>query len=730
MTRVTTCRKFAICAIATVATAGTGTLLAAEPEEPAVAEVLVTATKRGAENIQSVPMAISAYSGDQLQSLGIESFSSIDLKTPGLVFTSNSGTVQPFIRGIGAEFPSSGLEAPVSVYVDDVYWQRAWGSNYDLVDLSTVQVLKGPQGTLYGRNATGGAILITTNDPSHKDEGKIFVETGSLDHVQTDVVLNKALTDRLAVRVSGRYTNQDGYLNNPVSGVSFGGFLGKTIRAKILYEGDAFNVLLSGGYTENTGLTGLRQAYLGAPLCVVCDLTGATPPRGRYTTYQGQDSPLRFHDGNVSLKITGNLGNLTITSITAADDAFQFSATDETGFSNAPPGQALNFEEFFIDHQTGKDVMQEFRIASHFSGRFNFLAGINGQYSDESIASRVTGAAFNGADLTALNNVKTTSAAPYAELYYNLTDALKLTVGGRYNYDRRTAESTPGGLVAAPTYPYTGSWKNFTPKVVFAYTPDESQNYYASYNTGFKSGGFNFPSFANSPTDILRPEKIRSYEVGAKNSFFGRRVLTTAAIFYYKYDDIQVSHVDSVRGSIKQNAGTAEGKGVELDGQFAVSEQLTLGLGYAYLHARFTDYRNASVFEPSSSGIGLQTAVLDLTGVPLPRAPDHTANANATYNFPLSSSWKGSLTGIARYTSAYDFNPDRGGPLGLDHQKAFAIVNLSGFVGPNDEKYKIGFYVDNVFDKLYYDLVTTTGLGSYHGPAAPRTYGANVTVNF
>lgn len=174
MMKVTTCRRFAICAMAAVATAGTDALLAAESEEPALAEVLVTATKRGAENIQSVPMAISAYSGDQLQNLGIESFSSIDLKTPGLVFTSNSGTVQPFIRGIGAEFPSSGLEPPVSVYVDDVYWQHAWGSNYDLVDLSTVQVLKGPQGTLYGRNATGGAILITTNDPSHKDEGKIL----------------------------------------------------------------------------------------------------------------------------------------------------------------------------------------------------------------------------------------------------------------------------------------------------------------------------------------------------------------------------------------------------------------------------------------------------------------------------------------------------------------------------------------------------------------------------
>jgi iron complex outermembrane recepter protein len=725
----TTCWRFAIRALATVATVSSGALWAAE-SEPALEEVLVTATKRGAENIQSVPIAISAYTGDQLQKLGIESFSSIDLKTPGLVFTSNSGTVQPFIRGVGAEFPSSGLEAPVSVYLDDVYWQRAWGSNYDLVDLGSVQVLKGPQGTLYGRNATGGAVLITTNDPSQKDEGKVFVETGNLNHLQADVILNGALTDRLAVRVAGRYTNQDGYLGNPESGVDFGGYLGKTIRVKLLYQGDAFHVLLSAGYTEKTGLEGLRQAILPAPLCVVCVLTGASPPQGRYTTYQGQNRPLRTHNADVSLKVTDNVGDFTITSITAAHDAFQFAATDETGFSNAPEGQALNFEEFFIDHQTGKDVMQEFRLASHFSGPLNFLAGLNGQYSDESIASRVTGAAFGGAALTALNDVKTTSAATYGELYYNFTDALELTAGGRYNYDRRTSESTPGGLVAAPTYAYEGSWKNFTPRVVLAYTPDESQNYYASYNTGFKSGGFNFPSFAQSPTDILRPEKMSSYEVGAKNSFFGRRVLTTAAIFFYKYDDIQVSHVDSVRGSIKQNAGTAEGRGVELDGQFAVSDQLTLGLGYAYLHARFTDYHNASVFEPSSSGVGLQTAVLDLTGVPLPRAPDHTAYASASYNFALSSSWKGELSSIARFTSAYDFNPDRGGPLGLDYQKAFTLVNLSGFIGPDNDAYKIGFFVDNLFDKLHYNLVTTTGLGAYHGPAVPRTYGANISVRF
>ena len=698
-------------------------------------EIVVTAAKRGNADIQSVPIAISAYTGQQLQSMGIESFNAIDLKTPGLVFTQDSGTVQPYIRGIGANFPTPGLEPPVSGYVDDVYWQRATSSNYDLVDINSLEVLKGPQGTLYGRNATGGAILLNTNNPTNKDEGSITVEGGNLGHERYDLILNLALTDRLAARIAARYSDQDGYVDNPVTGTDYGGYRDTTVRGKISYTGDGFTVLWSTGYSQSANRSGIRQAVLGAPLCVVCATTGATPPPGSYETYQGQPNPITSHVADTNIKVTADIGQLTFTSISAARSAFDQAATDEGAFAGAPPPHALDIEIFNENVDRGTDLLQEFRLASHFTGPLNFLAGLNGQYSVEDFGSILTGSAFEAdpnQELSTFSKLYTYSVSPYGEIYYDLTSNLKLTAGARYNSDRKDAGTTVEGGLFGPEYFYHYHATNTTPRVVLEYSPDDLENYYISYNTGYKSGGFNLPSFAQSSTDILKPETIKSYEIGAKNKFLDRRIQTTAAMFYYDYKDIQVGYVDPVRGSIKQNAGAAQAYGVELDAQFAATEQVTLGAGYSFLHARFTSYPNASVYEPSPTGVGLATTTVNLDGAPLTRAPDHTAYVSGTYKFPLpiAADWKGSVTGIARYTSAYDFNPDAGGTLGLDRQRAYALANLSGFVGPSSERYKIGFYVNNLFNKLYYEQVDTSALGAYRGPAAPRTYGGNITFKF
>jgi iron complex outermembrane receptor protein len=724
-----------LCGVLAMSALSTGFAAADTPASGALEEIVVTATKRGAENIEKVPIDISAYSAPELEKFGIESFTSLDMRTPGLVITQNSGTVQPYIRGVGTDFPSAGLEPPVSVYVDDVYWQRAWGSNYDLVDLSSVQVLKGPQGSLYGRDATGGAILLATNNPTHTNEAKIFVEQGSLGHQREDLILNLDINDRWALRVAGRYNDQSGYVHNPVTGVDFGGFVTETLRGKLSYTGDMIDALLSMGYSENTNMSGLRVAVLGAPGCVVCAITGATPPPAEsYETYQGQNRPIKTHVADTNLNVSVHWDSLTFTSITAARTAVEFAGTDEGAFSGAPPGQALNLETFYIPEEEGKDLLQEFRLASHFNGPFNYLVGVNGQYSKEFIEALINGAAFAAAGPNAYaftdNTLKTLSGAAYGELYYDFTPAWKLTAGGRFSYDDKDAVSFPGGIYAGPSFAYTGNWKNFTPRVVLAFSPDDTQNYYASFNTGFKSGGFNFPSFASSPSDILKPERIKSYEVGAKNDFLDKRIATTAAIFYYVYDDIQVSFVDPTRGSVKENAGSAQGYGAEYGVQFAATEHLVLGTNLEYLHARFTSYPNASVYAPDPGGVGLELVQRNLDGQPLPRAPDYTANLNATYNFPIPTvNWKGAVTGIVRYTSQYDINPDRGGLLGLDYQKAYTLANFSGFVGPDNDKYKIGFYVNNAFNKYYILLSNTSGTGAYQGPAPPRTYGANFSYN-
>jgi iron complex outermembrane recepter protein len=711
-------------------------------------EIIVTATKRGDANAQSVPISISAYSGEQLETYGIENLNEIDLRTPGLVFTNSSGYQQPFIRGIGADYPGIGLEPPVSVYIDDVYWQRAVGGNYDLVDLKSLEVLKGPQGTLYGRNATGGAILLDTNDPTHKDEGSATLEGGSLGHQRADLILNWAISDRLAARIAMRFNDQDGYLKNPVTGIDYGGFQSKTVRAKIDYSGDAFNVMLTLGYAEQIGRPGLRQAVPLAPgLCAVCAITGATPPAGAYNTYQGDEAGRAGnHAADANLKITGDFAHLTFTSITAGRGTGFHSGTDEGGYAGAPAPYALDIETANNVSNSGNDLIQEFRLASHYSIPLNFLAGLDGQYSDEHNNYEISGAAFAtdpGALLDTQPTLYTYSVSPWGELYYDITSQLKFTVGGRYNSDRKDATVLVEGGAFGPAFRLDDKWTNFTPRAVLAYSPDNTQNYYVSYSTGFKSGGYNFPAFSNSPQNILQPETIKSYEIGAKNAFLDRRLQTAAAVFYYDYKNIQVAHV--LNGAeVKQNAGAAETYGVELDAQFAATDRLTLGGGYAFLHARFTSYANASVFTPNAaatanaSGVytpnaaatGFVTTTENLDGAPLTRSPDNTAYTSGTYAFPVFTNWKASVTGIVRYTSQYDLNPGRGGTLGLDYQKAYALANFSGAIGPDDGRYKIGFYVNNATNKLYYEVINTGNLGVYRAPAEPRTYGANVTINF
>jgi len=697
-------------------------------------EVMVTAAKRGAQNLQDVPMAISSYDGETLETFGILNFDQIALKTTGMTFTENSGTVQPFIRGIGSEFPVPGLEPSVSVYLDDVYWQRATGSNYDLVDFDSLQVLKGPQGTLYGRNATGGAIILSTKNPEYEDSGKLLFEAGSEGRERIDAIFNKQISDNTAFRLAARYSDQDGYVDNPFENEDFGGYERYAVRGKLLYTGNDISALLTIGYNENTHRSGLRQSIVDAPLCLACLVTGASSPTDDYETFQGVPELVPDLKDDVlyaTLKLDFELEDMTFTSITSLRDASQEAGTDEGMFNGAGPF-AINFLTFNVVNNEGEDFLQEFRITSPNAGKFSYLLGVNAQYTDEthhSVIETFLAPGVPGA-LETDSSVESTSASIYGELYVDLSEALELTLSGRYNYDKKESDTTLGGaLTGLPDYGYSDSWTEFTPRVVLAWTPDDDQNYYISYSEGFKSGGFNIPTLSQSTDDVLDPETIWSIEVGAKNSLLNNRLRTTLALFYYEHDDIQVGFVSSSRGSIKENAGESEAFGLELEAQFALTAALQLDFGYSYLDAEYKKYPNASLLEPSAMG-GFEPASTDLAGEVLPRAPEHTAYVTAGYNFSLGDNWDGGLTLTGRYTSEYDLNPGRGGSLGFDYQDDVTVVNFTGSFGPVSEKYRIGFYVNNLTDEVYVKNVTTGQLGVYQGVALPRTYGVNLTFNF
>jgi iron complex outermembrane receptor protein len=262
-------------------------------------------------------------------------------------------------------------------------------------------------------------------------------------------------------------------------------------------------------------------------------------------------------------------------------------------------------------------------------------------------------------------------------------------------------------------------------------------NVYASYSEGFKAGGFTSPAFTALPA--VKPEALKNYEAGIKFVSADRRLRANLAAFYYRYSDIQVTIVDiqNTGGGFITNAGSARGKGVEFDFQYQANDWFQIFGGGGYLRARYKEFKNATQAIPTFDPItGLPTGWVaggnrDLDGFPLNRAPKWNGFIGANINVPISGDWKAELSGVARYTSSFDHVPGAGGPLNLDHEPSYTLVNVTGGVGPADESYKIGFYVDNAFNDRYaLSRQTSVPFGAYEAPARPRTYGVRAQAKF
>jgi iron complex outermembrane receptor protein len=333
------------------------------------------------------------------------------------------------------------------------------------------------------------------------------------------------------------------------------------------------------------------------------------------------------------------------------------------------------------------------------------------------------------------DSVSTKSIAGYGELYWKPISRLTLTLGGRYTHDTRQLDGTANlaaNLALAPpgsatTFSLPVSFNKFTPRIVVAYDLD-SVNLYASWNKGYKAGGFTTPAF--SAPAIVKPENVDSYELGAKFVSDDRRLRANVATFYYLFKDIQVSIVDIASGGQRiENAAKARGYGLELDSNFAATNWLTLFGGLSLLDTKYLSYPNGSVSVPTATG--LVAGSEDLSGDPLIHAPKSTEFLGWDLHAPIVANWTGNLNAVARHSSSYDFYPGRSGPLGNDYQRPITVANLTASVGPDSGLYSVGVYVNNLTDQRYYiQRSTSQPFGVFDQVAAPRTYGVRVVAKF
>ncbi|MBK5263829.1 MAG: TonB-dependent receptor [Alphaproteobacteria bacterium] len=716
---------------------------AASINNTVVTDIVVTA-QRQSQSLQRVPIAVTSISASTLEDLNIRSIDKIAIVTPSLVFDTGYNIAQIYIRGIGAQNVFGiGLESPVATYIDGAYFARGVGAVFDAVDVSSVEVLKGPQGTLYGRNASGGAILINTANPTREPGASASFEYGNFGHVLADGMVNLPASDSLSFRVAGRYRNDDGFITNITSGRKVRGKTSEEIRGKVKWDPTAeFTAVLSADYRHETieaAASGRQDAL--APFCLGCVFGGASEAGFYQVTedYVRQDG-FRGHSFNLNLQY--DLGPVKITGITAYRYASGTISDDQEHTSVPLVGTYVTYG--------GKTFSEDIQIASSLDGAFDFLIGAqyirDNAFEDVAVFGALLGLPYvNGAGIpdgaiNAMQTVITKSYAAFAELYIRPIEHLTLTMGGRYSKDDRHISSDLNPLGVAVFNPggpeqfsQSASYKKFTPRAVIAYDAG-IVNVYGSFTRGFKAGGFAAPSFG--PQDIpIRPETIDSYELGVKFVSPDRATRINLAGFYYDYSDVQVSLVDTAHNSqIIVNAASARGKGVEFDLSHKLVEWLTLGAGGSYLDTKYTDYQNAAVFDPvrdaGGNVIGAVVGTMDLTGTPLPRAPKWSGYISASVKAPIGNGWTGKLNALAHFSSSYLFNPGAAGELRTDRQKSTTIVGGSASIGPDTGEYQISLYVDNLTKEKYYTNRIIGGFGINSLVAAPRTYGVRLSAEF
>jgi iron complex outermembrane receptor protein len=694
---------------------------AQNPEQSGLTEIIVTAQKR-AENLQDVPVAVSVLTGEQLAASGGMKATDLTNLVPNLDLRSTNAGIQVAVRGIGSFTPGAGQENSVALYIDGVYIATPAAGLLTLSDVAQVEVLKGPQGTLFGRNATGGLLQVTTRNPTQELTAEAQFSYANYDTKTFSGYVSGGLSDNLSAGVSLYVSGQgDGYGKNQVTGRDVNRLnLDLATRGTLVYEpGPATTIRLSLDYQNRHG-----SSYV----------TG-TQPRGSVNlvgiSYQGSlwgtASPfepyMNYEAGGASLRVEHDFDFGTITSTTAyrkESNLVRFVAVN-TPTPLFEPNLQGDSDQF----------TQELQIASRKGSSIQWVAGLF--YIDASGKADPYNIAFGGAlvspffPVTLLSSVAdqgTESVAGYAQATFPLfDDDTHLTVGGRYTWEKRTfvASQTAtllGGVVVPTAAANTSkSYERPTWRVALDRKLGRDTLIYASYNRGFKSGGFN----VQVPTDpAFAPERLDAYEVGLKTEVFDRNLRFNVAGFLYNYKNIQVNRFTPV-GTSFYNGASAKLYGVDLDIVGRINDELTLTGGMSYLHDRFTSFPNADFIIPLPGGGGAPTTG-SAKGNRLAYAPDFTFTLGAHYDKKFDA---GSLKLDVNYywNDGFFVTVDN-----LYRQPTYG--NLGGSIGWETDRWGVSVWGRNLTNTA---VVAGSGVSVFataFNYQAPRTYGVTFKVKY
>ena len=709
-------------------------------------EIVVTAQRRS-ESVQAVPISITALTGQTLVKAGIQDTERLATLTPGLI-VQRSVVGKVSIRGVGNENYTIAGDPGVAVHSDGVYVARAAAGLFDLFDIARVEVLRGPQGTLYGRNATGGVINVIPNAPVNRVEGRVAAEISNYNGRRVEGMINVPLGGGFAFRAAGLGNWRDGFTKNTnINGRSRGfySFDSKDVlagRAQIAFDkGGPFKArAMIEAIDDNSNLPAYK--YLNRPGALpTADFGGgalAFTPAFLRTVNQGielqipgsgrsvgtNEDVFKTKQFGASLHMSYDLGSATLSSITGYRRT-KFNYLDDGDGSDV-------FYVNYIQQDKSRQFSEELQL-NGATGSFEYLLGAF--YFKETGTSFIALPFTFGANLPfyiAIDGTARTSAvAGFGELRWKPTDALKITLGARYSHEKRSAKyryeiNFGAPFVANPDL--HASFNAFTPRLVVDFRAARDIHVYASATRGFKSGGFNLlaiqPGFA--------PEKVWTYEAGVKTQSADHKVTLNANIFYSKYKDIQVGQIVNLQ-SVLTNAAKATLKGAEVEFSARPTPALELGATLAYLIAKYDKFCSGDPSNPTApTSVGCTAAnPIDLKGNTFPRAPKWSLTGTASYTIPVGDGGI-TLRGDARYQSKTFFTQFN---RPLISQKGYTVVNGRVTYTTGGGRFSLSGFVNNIFDKTYFSEVLESGafnpqLVGQAYVAAPRTYGISAAVSF
>lgn len=697
--------------------------LAQDQAGSAIEEIVVTAQKRE-ESLQDTPISIAAFGAQDLENKGISGLTDLRAQVPNLQLTpfpNNAATTQIFMRGVGLSDDQITQDGGVAVYMDGVYVARSQGLAMEVADLERIEVLRGPQGTLYGRNATGGAINFITRKPDLGDFGfKGQVTIGNYDNRRFKAAVNIPLGETFAARLSYVNQRQDGFIRNPGTGIErWGDKDREAMRADLLWQpSDQFSLRYSYDRTEigdtpyYVALSPLHPRVLERPEAGSPLVRDVLP---NDITAQGHSLTAEWEASDA----------LTLRSITGYRKLDNFQNQDYLTGALGPNPLQKNSSRAKQD-QWSEEVQL---IGDALDGGLQYVAGFyyfteSGDNFSNSYSPPTLTRSFTTA------TIENRSYALFGQATYTpqwLDNRLHLTVGLRQSWDKREAtlsrqtQVNGGPITTVPGFgDGSQTFKDFSPSFVVAFDASEDVNVYAKAVKGYKSGGFNVrASSIGRFNEGFGPETLWSYEAGIKSQWLDNRLRFNAAAFISKYSDIQVnvqSDPTNIRLTDVLNAGKATVKGVEVDLTLAPVRDLRLSVNYGYLDARYDE-------------------ILDATGTNIAdnyrftNAPKHTIALDLTYDLPRLPI--GQLSASVNYTAQSDKFTNSTISSGKYIIGDYGLLNARLTLGdiPGVKGVRASLWGRNLTDKNYYIMQFNVGRpGALFGE--PRTYGIDLNVEF